>query len=186
MEVETEPPAVKQKVLVTPISTEDIGQTLHDEYGQTLATKYGGPRQTGNEAIDYFFLQIRKRNVRHLPGEHTTRVLHQAIIDLKERQGLDWKKVSPGTKWPALFFGKFPKQLRGETERNREERLNKEVREVLKKEIEEQLTKMYEEYCEKEDITPDEENMPTVSIMITRACKYTGPDIDYFDTENDD
>ena len=174
--METEPPATKQRVQVPRISTDEIGQILQDEYGRS--------RQTGNEPIGYFFLQIRKRKVQHLPGEQTTRVLHQAIINLKERQGLNWKKVSPGNKWPALFFGEFQKQPRLlETERAREERLNREVREFLQEEIEKQLIKMYRELCKKTETEVDEENMPTVSIMITRACKYTGPDLDYVESD---
>ena len=164
-------PSKPEKIQVPPISTDEIGEVLDSEYGNQ-----------GNEPIDYFFLQIRKRHVKYLPSENTTRVLHKAILDLNQSKGMVWKKVSPGTKWPAQFFGKFPKQ-HSEMERARELRLNKEVREILKSRIEKELKEMYREYCKKEDVQVDEENLPRVSIMITRACKYTLPDGSFYDEE---
>ncbi len=44
----------------------------------------------------------------------------------------DWRAVEPQDTWPLMFIGCFPKQNPFETERERELRLNQEVRAPLK------------------------------------------------------
>ena len=80
----------------------------------------------------------------------------------------DWRRVEPQETWPDTFFGHFPKTLFDRSEREREKRLNREVRFPLKKELENQATTT----CFTDDLCK-----PKVQVLITCVCKYT-PEID--------
>lgn len=151
------------------ITTEEIGELLDEEY-----------EDIGGEPIDYFYLQIRKRFVAKRREVDARVKILRAIAERPE----GWQKVTPGRDWPSLFFAKFKKERWDETEREREQRLNSEVRSTLKQKLEDELADL---------ANPDAQppRPPVVHIMITRACKYTNPpdgfleDEDYMEVEND-
>lgn len=151
------------------ITTEDIGELLDKEY-----------EDIGEEPIDYFYLQIRKRFVAKRREVDARAKILRAMAERPE----GWQKVTPGRDWPSLFFAKFKKR-QDETEREREQRLNSEVRSTLKQKLEDELADLAANL----DAQPP--RPPVVHIMITRACKYTNPpngfleDEDYMDVEND-
>ena len=98
--------------------------------------------------INLFYITVQKEN--------TDKVLN--ILTALEVLPGDWKKVEPQETWPDTFFGYFPKRYLFETERMREERLNREVRVPLKYYLEKQLE--------------DPSKPIKVHILLTRACKY--------------
>ena len=98
--------------------------------------------------INLFYITVQKEN--------TDKVI-DILIALKDLPG-DWRKVEPQETWPDTFFGYFPKKYLFETERMREERLNREVRVPLKRDLEQQL---------EDPFKPSK-----VHILLTRACKY--------------
>ena len=140
------------------IETEEIGKLLDRKYPTN-----------DNGSIDYFYLQIRKRFIWKKREINARDEILQALLRLPQEQ--EWQKVHPGRDWPSIFFGHFPKNP-GETERDQEERLNRELRVMLKGELEVKLAQFVNP-----DVNPAKK--PTVHIMITRVCKYTGPDEDY-------
>ena len=102
--------------------------------------------------INLFYITVQKDN--------TDKVL-DILTALKVLPG-DWKKVEPQETWPDTFFGYFPKIFLFETERMREERLNREVRVPLKQNLEQQA-----------DTNRKDSSKPSkVHILLTRACKY--------------
>ena len=75
----------------------------------------------------------------------------------------NWKKVEPNDTWPDTFLGYFPKSPFDKTEREREARLNREVRLPLMKMLEDELMTAYPK-------TRDTIERK-VLVLITRACK---------------
>ena len=141
------------------ITTDKIGQLLDEKYNDD-----------GDESIDYFYLQIRKRFIAK-PKEMDARLkIFRAIANRPE----GWRKVAPGRDWPSIFFAKFEK-LPAETEREQERRLNADVRLALKRTLEDEL----EEFA-----NPDAPQTPVVHIMLTRVCKYTNPTDDFMEAED--
>lgn len=141
------------------ITTEEIGQLLDKEYSDD-----------GDESIDYFYLQIRKRFIAK-PREMDARMkIFRAIAQRPE----GWFKVNPGLDWPSLFLAKFEK-LPYETARKQEQRLNSDVRQALKRTLEDELQKF---------ANPDSLQTPVVHIMLTRVCKYTNPPDGFLEAED--
>ena len=124
-----------------PITTDQIGVILNREYG------------THNDEdvhIDLFYITIYKDTDKEL----------DILPVLKTLPG-DWRKVEPQKTWPDMFFGHFPKETHLEMEREREERLNREVRIPLKGILERQ-------------VATNEPKAPSkIHIVLARACKYT-------------
>lgn len=143
------------------ITTDEIGQLLDEEYNDD-----------GDESIDYFYLQIRKRFVAKRKEVDARVKIFRAIANLPE----EWRKVDPGRDWPSIFFAKFEK-LPAETQREQERRLNSNVRLALKRTLEDEL----EEFA-----NPDATQPPVVHIMLTRVCKYTNPTDAFMEAEDYD
>ena len=97
--------------------------------------------------INLFYITVQKEN--------TDKVID--ILTILETLPGDWRKVEPQETWPDTFFGYFPKMYLLETERVREERLNREVRVPLKRDLEQKL---------EDPFKPSK-----VHILLTRACK---------------
>ena len=162
---------LKHKVEIPTIDTNRIGEILFKEYGDIRS----GP-------IEHFYIQIRKRNCNRAWQEQAREILHKEIVKLPQ----GWKKVKPGTTWPAMFFGKFPKKHHQVTEREREVRLNQKVRKHLKESVEMEFQGAYEKWCqEKQGMLYDKKDLPEIHIMITRCCLYTGPDFKYMEDDQD-
>ena len=138
------------------ITTGEIGQLLDEKYNDE-----------GDESIDYFYLQIRKRFVAKRKEMDARMKIIRAITKRPE----EWCKVAPGRDWPSIFFAKFKKRP-AETQREQERRLNSDVRLALKRTLEDELV----EFANPD--TPDQ--TPVVHIMLTRVCKYTNPTDDFF------
>ncbi len=113
------------------------------------------PEIISNEHLDYFYLMIKQR----ISPEVT---LPSSFILAPHIPG-DWRVVEPEDTWPHTFIGYFPKKP-FETEREREWRLNHEVRLAFKKKLGGLLS-------QKNQGIPDPETF--FSILFTRACKYT-------------
>ncbi len=111
------------------------------------------------EHLDCFYLMVKLRNI------PSTVALPSSIILALLFAG-NWRVVEPGTGWPLTFIGHFPKSKLFETEREREWRLNQEVREPLKH----AMAGLLREQFQAQGITPPEK---LVSIVITRVCTYT-------------
>ena len=146
------------------ITTEEIGQILDKEYPQP---------NNDNVPIDYFYLQIRKRWV-YKNKEISAR---DEILKALLKHSLDFFKVYPGREWPSIFFFKFAREPQ-HTMRQQEEYLNQTVRWPLKHTLEEK----FQEFKNPEK--PDKN--PSVHIMITRVCKYTGPDEGFMEAFDDE
>ena len=102
--------------------------------------------------FNLFYITVQKDN--------TDKVLD--ILTALEVLPGDWRKVEPQETWPDTFLGYFPKKYLFETERMREERLNREVRVPLKQNLEQQA-----------DTNRKDPSKPSkVHILLTRACKY--------------
>ena len=143
------------------ITTEEIGQLLNEEYSDD-----------GDESIDYFYLQIRKRFITKRKEKDARMKIHRAIA--KRSEG--WWKVHPGRDWPSLLLAKFEKRP-FEKEREQERRLNSDVRQALKRTLEDEL----QEFAD-----PDSPHTPVVHIMLTRVCKYTNPPDGFLEAEDYD
>ncbi len=112
-----------------------------------------------DEHLDYFYLMVKLRNI------PSTVALPSSIFIATLIAG-NWRVVEPGTAWPVTFIGQFPKLKPFETEREREWRLNQEVRLRLKHAVAGLLIPQFQA----QDIPlPDK----LVSIVITRVCTYT-------------
>ena len=146
------------------ITTEEIGQILDKEYPSDP--------QNDNVPIDYFYLQIRKRWVYKKKEISARDEMLKALLD----HSLAFSKVNPGREWPSIFFFHFPRE-RGL--RDQEEKLNQIVRWPLKRTLEEKFQKAF-----RNPERPDKD--PSVHIMITRVCKYTGPDDGFMEAFDDD
>ena len=77
------------------ITTGEIGQLLDEKYNDE-----------GDESIDYFYLQIRKRFVAKRKEMDARMKIIRAITKRPE----EWCKVAPGRDWPSIFFAKFKKR----------------------------------------------------------------------------
>lgn len=137
------------------ITTEEVGNKLEEEY-------------SGNDDthIDYFYLQIRIPHKLSDKDRETIEKLAEDFMQNRYAHPPEWKRLYPHNVWPLEYYGKYNKKSK-ECERDRERRLNIEVREPLKSMLEEELKKS------KDYRTPDK---CTVNIKITRACKYTCPE----------
>ena len=134
------------------ISTDEIGDIMENVYGDL---------GDGNAPIEYFYLFVQAEssgvhlNDKDLPKD-------MAINVLKDLPG-EWRSVEPQDTWPGTFFGFYPKGMRVLTEREREKKLNEEVRKPLMDKLEAQLT----------ILTGRGGVKPMVHVVLTRACKYT-------------
>ena len=108
-----------------------------------------------DEHLDYFYLMITQ----YVPS---TVALPSSIILAKLIPG-NWKAVKPEATWPLTFIGNFPKKI-FETEREREWRLNQEVRMPFKQYLVSLLSQGTQGMPEQQKF---------VSIVFTRACTYT-------------
>ena len=127
------------------VTTNEIGEILNPPSVQCVST-------TQNPHQDFFYLTVRFKDgqdadiysvLKTLPGE--------------------WRKVEPQTTWPRTFFGYFPKSPFDKSEREREARLNREVRLPLMKSLEEKLATTFPK--------DGEVVKRKVLVLITRACK---------------
>jgi hypothetical protein len=146
------------------ITTEEIGQKLDEQYPHP---------NSDNVPIDYFYLQIRKRWVYKKKEISARGEILKALLD----HSLEFFKVNPGLEWPSIFFFHFPRDPQ-HTMRQQEENLNQIVRWPLKRTLEEK----FQEFKNPEK--PD--TNPSVHIMITRVCKYTGPDDGFMEAFDDE
>lgn len=166
MDTTQDPPRKKTTVSMPTISTDEIGEILQEEY-------------SGRDVpIDYFYIQIRKTKIGKSLQEYVRQIIFKEVMKLPH----GWKKVKPGIKWPAMFFGKFPK-CAYESERDREERLNREVREHLREAIMGNINDSYQQWCDKNRFLCSEDNVLEIHIMISRCCLYTGPDAGFMDED---
>ena len=110
------------------------------------------PQNPYDQHLDYFYLFVRSAveakdiNVPQLLSELTG----------------TWKLVIPEETWPHTFIGYFPK-LPFESEREREWRLNTEVRLQLKHTLEDLIKQKL----------PNVTQEKIIVVLFTRACKYT-------------
>ncbi len=107
-----------------------------------------------DQHLDYFYLVIKLNKI-------ASNVVMDVPSMLAARPG-DWREVKPKITWPLTFIGHFPKKP-FETEREREWRLNKEVRLPLKEQLEGVLIQ-FQGVAKPEKLA---------IILFTRACKYT-------------
>lgn len=124
-------------------------------FGTVLDGRYGGPGQQ-NEHIDYFFIRLSHpvaNNVHKLGLEVPDAIAHDTNYVRK------WPLADKD--WPGMFVDIFPKDGR-ESEREREDRLNKHTRNVVIGQLKAQAGQQGYRY------TPDD-----VHVMFYRACKYT-------------
>lgn len=105
-----------------------------------------------DQHLDYFYLVIRLNSI-------TSNIVMDVPSMLAMCPG-DWRAVEPKATWPLTFIGHFPKNP-FETEREREWRLNKEVRLPLKEYLGGLLKQQFQGVAK------------PVIILFTRACKYT-------------
>ena len=126
------------------IQASDIGKVMEQ----------GNAQQEGarNTHQDFFYLIVRTKPPDTL----------NVPLFLRTLPG-NWKKVKPQDDWPDTFLGYFPKSPFDKTEREREARLNREVRLPLMKMLENELMTTY----------PKAGDMieRRVLVLMTRACK---------------
>ncbi len=115
-------------------------------------------KTASSEHLDCFYLMIKLRNI-------PPTVAMPLSINLATHITGDWKVVEPVTAFYLTFIGHFPKK-RFETEREREWRLNKEVRAPLKEYLEGLFIK---EFQAQDEPLPEK----LVSVVFTRVCTYT-------------
>ncbi len=134
------------------IQASDIGKVMR----QTNAEQ----QDARNTHQDFFYFTVR------IKPPHTLNV----HLFLKTLPG-NWKKVEPQDDWPDTFLGYFPRSPFDKTEREREARLNREVRLLFMKMLEDELKTAYPKTGDKVE--------RKVLVLITRACKLesanTGP-----------
>lgn len=105
-----------------------------------------------DQHLDYFYLTIK---VERLQVNDTFMALSHFLNG--------WKMVAPGKAWPLTFIGYVPKKP-FESEREREWRINKDIRMPLKYFLNKELKKTA-------PAIPDDEKV--VIVLFSRACKYT-------------
>ncbi len=121
------------------IQASDIGKVVKQEDAKN------------NTHQDFFYFTVRIKPPQKL----------NVITFLKTLPG-NWKKVEPHDTWPDTFLGYFPKSPFDNTEREREARLNREVRLPLMKMLEDELMTTYPK-------TGDTVER-RVLVLMTRAC----------------
>ena len=121
------------------VTTNDIGKILNPPSAQS-------PHQ------DFFYLIVRFKDRRDA----------DIYSVLKTLPG-EWRKVEPQTTWPITFIGHFPRSPFDKSEREREARLNREVRLPLMKSLEEKLAITFPK--------DGEVIKRKVLVLITRACQ---------------
>ena len=133
------------------ITTDEIGAIFENTYNE-------------NAHIDYFYLFVQAKIneecfvKKDIDGEHIN-VHDMALKELKALPGPgEWRTLQPQHTWLGMFFGFYPKGMRVLTEREREKRLNGEVRKPLIKKLMAKLKHI------KGDIK--------VQVILTRACKF--------------
>ncbi len=122
------------------------------EIGEVVKQSNAQQKNAGNIHQDFFYLMTK----------HPQNMILDVISCLKTLSG-SWKKVEPHDTWPDTFLGYFPKSPFDKTEREREARLNREVRLPLMKMLEDELMTTY----------PKTGDMVErrVFVLMTRACK---------------
>ena len=135
------------------ITTDEVGKVFENVYSDL---------DMGNAHIEYFYLFVQAKNneecfVKKEIGGRVINVQDMAIRVLKDLPG-EWRSVEPQNTWLGTFFGFYPKGMRTLTEREREKRLNGEVRKPL-------INKLVTEL---KPVTGDTK----VQVILTRACKY--------------
>lgn len=119
-----------------PITTENIGAIVNEDCSM---------QNVQDSHINLFYIMVQKEN---------EGIYLDIFSELKPLPG-DWRQVEPQETWPDTFLGYFPKMNIFETEREREVRLNREVRIRLKGNLEQKVK-------------------PTkVHVLLARACRYT-------------
>ncbi len=113
------------------------------------------PEIINNEHLDYFYLMIKQRISPEV-------ALPSSFILAPLIPGY-WRVVESEDTWPHTFIGHFPKKP-FETEREREWRLNQEVRMPFKQ----RMGSVLQQETQGIRYVPQK-----VSILFTRACKYT-------------
>ncbi len=109
-----------------------------------------------NEHSDCFYLMIKPRDI------PSTVALPSSIILAPLIPG-NWRAVETEDAWPHTFIGHFPKKF-FETEREREWRLNQEVRLPLKQSLGSLLNQGTQGIYESQKL---------IRIVFTRVCTYT-------------
>ncbi len=115
-------------------------------------------KMPSDEHLDYFYLMVKLRNIPPTVALPLSSMLAPHITG-------NWRVVKPVTAFPLTFIGHFPKKP-FETEREREWRLNKEVRVPLK----EYLGVLFIKEFQAQGIPLPQK---LVSILFTRVCTYT-------------
>ena len=139
------------------ISTKEIGQELNDNFGKST-----------DEHIDRFFFHVRIKVTDQRLSCDPLAILREILTD-QQLHG-EWKQVTPVEDWPGLFYGQYEKKASSnETEREKERRLA-EVRRLLKTKIGEEL--------KKHSRGVNDQTVPEVLVLITRACLYTPEDME--------
>lgn len=120
------------------ITTKDIGIMLDGYKGNT------------SEHLDFFYLSI-------FLVEGETEMLGKGLGKIEHfLSGKGWKRVKAQESTSAMYFGKYEKKTE-ETERDREKRLNHEIRRELYDTLESKYGTSFSN---------------SLRIIITRACKY--------------
>lgn len=123
-----------------------------------LFTKEIGERilqnpQAQDQHLDHFYLTLYVNVVKYLAK----------LPDILSQLPGDWKSVTPEETWPLTFIGYFPKKSCFESEREREWRLNVQVRLPLKQ---------YFYSLIKKDVQGMLDAKTVVGVLFSRACKY--------------
>ena len=141
------------------ITTDQVGAIFENTYSDPII---------GDAHMEYFYIFIQAKIdeecfvKKDIDGKHIN-VHDMALKELKALPGPgEWRSLKPQDTWLGIFFGFYPKGMRVLTEREREKRLNGEVRKPL---IEKLTTKLKHI---KDGIK--------VQIILTRACKYIRTD----------
>lgn len=153
----TTPTSIATLSKLPPLTTEEIRELLNHEHYE-------------DKSFDYFYLQIRRENM-VLKIQEINKIIEEYLLRLE----CNCFKLEPAHDWPSIYFVAFNK-LPVETDREQEGRLNRDVRMKLKMELEKRIAESY-------DPKKHTGEKPSVHIMITRVCKYTGPDEDYLESK---
>ena len=110
-----------------------------------IDTTIGNTYRHGDAHIDYFYLHVQAK----IADQCFILILHEgkaidipdmAIRKLEDLPG-EWRRAEPQDIWPETLVGFYPKGFSQLNEREREEKLNMEVRQPLIESLEEQLIK---------------------------------------------
>ena len=133
------------------VTTNDIGEILDPQSASIVQSPHQASiAQSPHQ--DFFYLTVRFKDRRDA----------DIYSVLKTLPG-EWRKVEPQTTWPRTFIGHFPRSPFDKSEREREARLNREVRLPLMKSLEEKLATTFPK--------DGEVVKRKVLVLITRACK---------------